>query len=196
MALLARRVRRDGFTATTVDYPSTCHAIDTLVDDHIRPHVEWAAKVGPVHFVTHSLGGILVRVYAERYGLPSGSRVVMLAPPNAGSEIADALRDQWPFTQLCGPALQELGTGAASVLPHLGPVTAEVGVIAGDRNVYPWFTPYFDGPNDGLVAVERTRVAGMTDFVVVRAGHAFIMRNRAVAEHTLHFLRHGHFRPD
>lgn len=194
MAPLAGRIARAGFETLNLDYPSTCHAIETLVDEHLRPVVESAAARGPVHFVTHSLGGILVRVHDERHGLADGTRVVMLAPPNAGSEIADALHDRWPFTQFCGPALTELGTGGGCVSPRLGPVTAEVGVIAGDRSLYPWFTPLLGGPNDGLVAVERTRVEGMADFTVVHAGHAFIMRNRTVAEQTVHFLRHGRFR--
>ncbi len=194
MAPLARHIERAGFETVNVGYPSTCHAIETLADAHIRPVVERAAARGPVHFVTHSLGGILVRVLAARGGLPEGARVVMLAPPNAGSEIADALRGRWPFTRFCGPALRELGTDESCVPPRLGPVTAEVGVIAGDRSLYPWFSPLFGAPNDGLVAVERTKVEGMADFAVVHAGHTFIMRNRTVAEHTVHFLRHGRFR--
>jgi pimeloyl-ACP methyl ester carboxylesterase len=194
MAPLASRIARAGFDPVNLDYPSTCHAIETLVDEHVRPVVESASARGPVHFVTHSLGGILVRALAERHGLADGTRAVMLAPPNAGSEIADALRDRWPFTRFCGPALTELGTDGACVPPRLGPVTAEVGVIAGDRSLYPWFAPIFSGPNDGLVAVERTRVEGMADFAVVHAGHAFIMRNRTVAEQAVHFLRHGRFR--
>ena len=196
MAPLARRIARAGFETVNVDYPSTCHAIETLAAVHVRPVVERAAARGPVHFVTHSLGGILVRVLAERDGLPEGTRAVMLAPPNGGSEIADALGDRWPFTRFCGPSLTELGTDGACVPPRLGPVRVEVGVIAGDRNLYPWFAPLFGGPNDGLVAVERTKVEGMADFAVVHAGHALIMRNRTVAEQTIHFLRHGRFRND
>jgi hypothetical protein len=144
--------------------------------------------------VTHSLGGILVRRLAERHGLPEGSRVVMIAPPNAGSPIADALRDRWPFRWWCGPALRELGTRDEGLPPRLGPLDAEVGVIAGDRDVYLWFRPLLGGRSDGLVSVEGTKLEGMTDFTVVHAGHAFIMRHPAVAGETLYFLRYGRFR--
>ncbi len=198
MAPLARRIERAGFRTANVDYPSTCHPLDTLVAEHVHPAVERAAESaaesGPVHFVTHSLGGILVRAYAVQFGLPEGSRVVMLAPPNAGSAIADALHDRWPFNRLCGPALRELGTGTDCVPPRLTPLDADVGVIAGDRCVYPWFAPLLGGPNDGLVSVEAARLPEMADFVVVHAGHAFIMRSRTVADETIHFLRHGRFR--
>ncbi len=194
MRWLARRLGAAGFRTTALDYPSTCHGIETLVADFVRPAVEHALQEGgPVHVVTHSLGGILVRAYAERHGLPEGSRVVMLAPPNAGSPVADLLRDRWPFTAWCGPALRELGTGPDSVPLGLGPVTGEVGVVTGERNQYPWFGRVFGGPSDGLVSVESAKVAGMADFAVVRAGHSLVMRNRAVARQTIHFLREGRF---
>lgn len=194
MAALARHLRAAGFRTTNLDYPSTCHGVDTLADDYVRPAAEAASDGGPLHVVTHSLGGILVRRFAERHGLPGASRVVMIAPPNAGSPIADALHDRWPFRWWCGPALRELGTHDGGFPSRLEPLDVEVGVIAGDRDIYPWFRPLLGGRSDGLVRVEGTKLDEMTDFTVVRAGHAFIMRHRAVIAETVHFLRHGRFR--
>ena len=194
MRPLAGWLEAAGYRAHAADYPSTCHPIRTLVDEHLRPEVERFHRSGPLHVVTHSLGGILVRAYAERYGLPDGSRVVMLAPPNAGSAVADAVRGLLPFQMWCGPALEELGTGADSVPLQLGTADFEVGVIAGDRRVYPFFDRLHGSAHDGLVSVDCARLDGMDDFTVVRSGHALIMRNRAVARETLHFLRHGRFR--
>lgn len=194
MAPLAQQIRAAGFRTVNLDYPSTCHPIDTLVDEHVRPAVEAARDEAPLHVVTHSLGSILVRRHAERHGLPDGTRVVMIAPPNAGSPLADALRDRWPFRWWCGPALRELGTRDGCLPPRLGPLDAEVGVVAGDRDIYPWFRPLLGGPSDGLVSVEGTKLEGMTDFTVVHAGHAFIMRDRTVADEAVHFLRRGRFR--
>ena len=197
MAPLAQQIRAAGFRTTNLDYPSTCHPIDTLVDEHVWPAVEAVRDDAPLHVVTHSLGGILVRRLAERHGLPDGTRVVMIAPPNAGSPVADALRDRWPFRWWCGPALCELGTHDEALPPRLGPLDGdrvEVGVIAGDRDIYPWFRSLRSGLSDGLVTVEGTKLEGMTDFTVVRAGHALIMRSPAVADEVVHFLRHGRFR--
>jgi hypothetical protein len=195
MRPLARRLRDAGFRTHNLDYPSTCHPIATLVDEHVRPAVE-AAEGAPLRVVTHSLGGILVRAYAVRYGLPDGTRVVMIAPPNAGSAIADTLHDRWPFRWWCGPALRELGTAEGCVPPALGPVDFELGVIAGDRDIYPWFRPLLGAASDGLVPVAGTTVEGMADFAVVRAGHAFIMRHPAVGRLTVRFLQTGRFPHD
>lgn len=194
MRWLAGRLEAAGYRTRTLDYPSTCHPIHTLVEEHIRPEIEQFHEGGPLHVVTHSLGGILVRVYAGRYGLPDRSRVVMLAPPNGGSAAADAVSGRAPFRWLCGPALNELGTGAESVPLGLGAADFEVGVIAGDRCIYPFIDRLHDSAHDGLVTVDSARLDGMDDFAVVRSGHTLIMRNREVAAETLHFLRNGRFR--
>ncbi len=196
MRPLARRLEDEGFRTVNRGYPSTCHPIAELAERHVRPLVERAREEsGAVHFVTHSLGGILVRAYAARHGLPAGSRAVMLAPPNRGSAAADLVRDRWPFRWWCGPALRELGLGPESVPLALPPAGFEAGVIAGSRVIFPWFNRAHGGPNDGTVAVERARLDGMADFLVLPLGHTFPMRSAAVARHTLHFLRHGRFRP-
>lgn len=194
MRPLARRLRHAGFRARPVDYPSTCHPIATLVEEHVRPAADAAAEA-PLHFVTHSLGGILVRAYAARYGLPDGTRVVMVAPPNAGNEFADLLHERWPFRHLCGPALAELRTGPEGLAEQLGRVDFELGVIAGTRNVYPGLSRVLGAPNDGRVSVASTKVEGMADFAIVRAGHAFISRHAEVARLSVAFLRTGRF-PD
>ena len=120
-------------------------------------------------------------------------RVVMLSPPNQGSEVVDALGN-WPlFKAIAGPAGQELGTGLTSVPNSLGPVDFEVGVVAGNASVNPVFSRLVPRPNDGPVAVERTRVNGMTDFIIVRASHLFIMRNAEAIHQALQFVLHGRF---
>ena len=194
MRPLAARLERDGFAPRLLDYPSRHHPIAELVERFVRPQIDALADGGPVHAVTHSLGGILVRAYAERHGLPDGSRVVMIAPPNRGSEVADLVAGLPPLRWWYGPALGELGTTPECVPAHLGPAEFDLGVIAGDRRLYPFFSPLFGGDHDGLVSVERARLDSADDFVTVHAGHAFIMRNPTVLGETAHFLRHGRFR--
>lgn len=194
MRPLAARLERDGFAPRLLDYPSRHHRIVELVERYVRPEIDALSGDGPVHAVTHSLGGLLVRAYAERHGLPDGSRVVMIAPPNRGSEVADLVAHLPPFRWWFGPALDELGTAPGCVPATLGDCDFELGVIAGDRRLYPFFSPLFGGDHDGLVSVERARLDSADDFAVVHAGHAFIMRNPDVIAETAHFLRHGRFR--
>ncbi|MDX1421241.1 MAG: alpha/beta fold hydrolase [Rubricoccaceae bacterium] len=197
MRRLADRLRREGYRAINVDYPSRSAPIASLADDVVGARVERALDEGArrVHFVTHSLGGILVRHWTERHPPPEGARAVMIAPPHGGSEAADWARRVGPFCWWCGPALQELGTDPESVPAALGPLAIETGVIAGSRNRYPFFGRLFDGTTDGLVAVERARAEGIADFLVVPHGHTFLMRAPAVLDQTVHFLQHGRFAP-
>ena len=197
MAPMAWALRRAGFAPQIVDYPSRRRAIADLV-------LEVAARVdaledGPVHFVTHSLGGVLVRALAaERFDadapLPTGSRAVMLAPPHGGSAVADLVAGWPPVRAVLGPALSELGTDGASVPLGLGPVRGlEAGVIAGDRAVLP-FARVLEGANDGLVSVESAFAPdGLADTLLVRAGHTLPMASPEIMRQTVHFLEHGRF---
>ena len=201
MRPMARALRRHGFRPLVVDYPSRKHGIDALVADVVAPRVDalLAAGADRVHFVTHSLGGVLVRAFAAgRFDagrpLPGGSRAVMLAPPHGGSEVADALRDRRPFPDVLGPALGELGTGNASVPLGLGPVRGiEAGVIAGTRALVP-FGRLFNGPHDGLVSVaSATELEGLADSVVVPRTHALLMMAPGVIDQAVRFLQTGRF---
>ena len=195
MRPLARALRRAGFRPVNVDYPSRRAPIDRLADDIVGAHAEAVLAEGAarVHFVTHSLGGVLVRHWAARHPLPEGSRAVMIAPPHAGSEVADWVSRLAPARWWCGPVLSQLVTGEGGIPGALGPVGLETGVIAGDRSHYPFYGRLFEGAHDGLVAVERAKVEGMADFAVVPRGHTFIMRAPEVIAQTLHFLQYGRF---
>lgn len=146
-----------------------------------------------IHFVTHSLGGILVRSYLARHTIPNLGRVVMLGPPNQGSEVVDQLGSWWLFRKLNGPTGNELGTNKDSTPNQLGPANFCVGIIAGDRLINwinSWLIP---GRDDGKVSVERTQLAGMADQIVIASAHPFLMRNPTAIQQTIHFLRTGQF---
>jgi hypothetical protein len=151
-------------------------------------------------FVTHSLGGILLRVAVAQGWVAAERirRVVMLGPPNGGSELVDILSSLPTvgalYRRLTGPAGLELGTGATGVPARLPPVPFELGVIAGNRSANPLFSALLAEPNDGKVRVERARVDGMRDFLVVPHWHPMLTLSRVVAEQTLHFLDYGRFR--
>jgi hypothetical protein len=145
-----------------------------------------------IHFVTHSMGGIVVRQYHAGIGDARIGRIVMLAPPNQGSELADLLARHRLSRWLVGPNLLLMGTTADAIPRRLPPVKGEVGVIAGDR---PWRTrsPALEMPHDGKVSVAATRITGMTDHLTVNASHSFLMWRKVVIRQISAFLERGHF---
>lgn len=194
MSLLARDLERVGYHTCNTGYPTRPYDVTGLVERYVAPVIERLAAERPVHVVTHSLGGILVRAYLQTARLPAGSRIVMLAPPNCGSEVADFVR-HWPiYRWWMGRVGQQLGTGADSIVHQLAPLDEEIGVIAGTRSIQPWFSWLLPGDDDGAVSVTSTRLDEMRDFVRVHASHTLMMFNQTVREQTLHFLAHGRFR--
>jgi len=197
MSEMATALVEAGYYVENVDYSSRTASIEKLSDVAIDraladPKMQSCSRI---HFVTHSLGGILVRSYFRRHDSGKLGRVVMLGPPNQGSEVVDKLGGWWLFRKLNGPAGSELGTGPDSTPNMLGPVDFELGVIAGDRSINWINSLMINGKNDGKVSVERTRVAGMKELLVVHVAHPFLMRNKAVIGYTLSFLKCGYFKP-
>lgn len=192
--LVALFARQRGYHVIAWGYPSRRGTIDdhaAALDRQLTATLR--ALPGRVHFVTHSLGALLVRAYLGTVALPALGRVVMLAPPNQGSEVADRLRGSWAFRWMTGPVGQELGTGVDGAAARLPTLAAEVGVIAGDRCVNPLFGRWIGGPNDGKVAVARTRLPGMRDHIVVRAGHTLLPWRPRVIQQVFAFLERGQF---
>ena len=196
MTKLERILADDGYIAVNRSYDAFDEGIRELAPLAIEPALlecrDHAAA--PVHFVTHSLGGILVRAYLERHLIPHLGRVVMLGPPNQGSEVVDVLGGTPIYRWFGGKAGVQLGTELpASVPKQLGPADFELGIIAGNRTVNWLLSQYLPGPDDGKVTVESTKLDGMTDHVVLPVTHTFMMRNRAVIGLVREFLRTGHF---
>ncbi|WP_126452653.1 esterase/lipase family protein [Sulfuriflexus mobilis] len=198
MALLAARLRKQGFATLNVGYPSTRQTIERLSDKYLAPAIAKCKAKGAerIHLVTHSLGGIISRYYLQGHRLPKGSRIVMLSPPNKGSEVTDAMKSRWLYQVMLGPAGQVLGTDDDSLPNRLKTVEEEVGIITGDRSSDPWFEKLFPGANDGKVSVERSQLDEMVDFLVVNTGHTFIMNSMAVMKQVVYFLQHGSFDRD
>lgn len=199
MSRLARDLRADGFEVHNLAYPSQRADIRALADTTLGPVFAAPSTDGArIHIVTHSLGGILVRQYLHDHGTPASlGRVVMLAPPNAGSELVDRLRTWSLYRRLNGPAGLQLGTDDASVPRALGPlpVGTEVGVIAGNVSLNPLFSALISGPDDGKVSVARTHVAGETGHLTVPYSHTWLMWRRPVPTAIRTFLHTGHFAP-
>jgi hypothetical protein len=188
-----------GYLTINNGYSSREAEIAVLTSQAIPPAVTSCHEQGAqrISFVTHSLGGILLRYYmaSEEFERPAElGRVVMLAPPNHGSEVVDGLRGVPGFKAFYGPAVTQLGTDAESIPLQLGPADFEVGIIAGQTaNILSGMLP---GEDDGSVTVESARLEGMADYLVLDTGHTFIMNNDAVIRQTLFFLENGRFAVD
>ena len=195
MSSLADSLAERGYDVCNVSYPSRTYPIEVLARDHVGPAIErcFPGSTAPVDFVTHSMGGIVVRQLASLGAARSIGRVVMLAPPNQGSELVDEFGSWWLFKRINGPAGNELGTSPDSVPRKLGPATFEVGILMGDRTTNLVLSAFLPEEDDGKVSVARAKLDGMKDFLVIPATHTFIMRNSLAIEQTIRFLETGAF---
>lgn len=195
MVPLENSLRQAGYVVHNLDYPSRTASIDPLAENAIGPALAAVRDAGAtrIHFVTHSMGGILVRAYLAKHTVPELGRVVMLGPPNQGSEVVDRIGGWRLFGAINGPAGRELGTAPTATPSRLGPVSYPVGVIAGRRSINWINSLMIPGPDDGKVSVERTKVAGMADHLVIAASHPFLMKKPDVLRQVLHFLANGRF---
>lgn len=183
------------YSVVNVDYPSRDFPIATLAEHAITPALKECRtrKTKRIHFVTHSLGGILVRQYVSKHKIPELKRVVMLAPPNKGSEIVDNLKNLPPFVWINGAAGTELGTESTSLPNTLGPVDFDLGVIAGTTSINLLLSLHLPNPDDGKVSVESTKIDGMRDFIMVPVSHPYIMKDEEVITQSIYYLHHGKF---
>lgn len=184
-----------GYRVVNETYPSRQFSIEQLADGWLKELLE--ARISdsnvPVHFVTHSLGGIVLRQYLSNHRVENLGRVVMLAPPNHGSAIMDRQKNHFVSRKVLGPAGEQLGTSAKDGPGRLGPVDFECGVIAGDRSLNPFLASALSGPNDGKVTVESARIAGMRDFIILPSTHTWIAWRARTLGQVLSFLRSGRF---
>jgi len=194
MSRIVGALQKDGYQVVNESYPSRSAPVAQLsevVGDGITKCR--GAGATRVSFVTHSLGGILVRVYFQTHEVSGIGRVVMLAPPNHGSEIVDSYADKWWYRHATGPAGQELGTHPDELIAGLRTLPLEVGVIAGNKGIDPWFSSVMPKPNDGKVSVQSARLDGMKDFIVVPYSHTFMANRGKVVAQVLAFLADGKF---
>lgn len=199
MHRMERMFERYGYQVANIDYPSRDHRIEELAPMAIGSGLEQCNSrpgVSSIHFVTHSLGGILVRLYLQDHTIENLGRVVMLAPPNQGSVAVDELESIPGFDWLNGPAGYQLGKGPDSIPLQLGTPEFDFAVIAGNRTIDPVTSAVLPDPDDGRVSVSDTHLEGMRDFVVVPVSHAMIMQNRDVFRLVRNYLEHGRFEPE
>lgn len=193
MADLATALDESGFTVVNYDYPSTKLSIEKLAEEVINDAMSRCPTADKIHFVTHSMGGILVRQYLSIHTLGKLGRVVMLGPPNKGSQVVDTLHSVPGFELINGPAGMQLGTGDSSVPNKLGAANFDLGIIAGSRSINLILSGMLPDPDDGKVSVENTRLEGMSDHITLPVTHPFMMDNTEVIKQVIYFLKNGVF---
>jgi pimeloyl-ACP methyl ester carboxylesterase len=192
MRALEKAFRQVDYHTLNIGYPSCRLNLEQLAE-YAHAKIENAPRAEKIHFVGYSMGCLLTRVYLARFRPQNLGRVVMLAPPNQGSEVADLLRNFWPYRVGYGPAGQQLTTNQSAISSLLGSVDYELGVIAGNRPIDPVCSFVIGKENDGKVSVESTRVQGMKEHVVIPSSHTFIMQNRRAIALAVEFIKNGRF---
>ena len=195
LMVMEKALESIGYKVVNVGYPSTKGTIDTLSYFAIPGAIKACGDASKIHFVTHSLGGILVRHYFRNPDQKPKNlgRVVMLGPPNKGSPVVDQMGEVPGFDLWNGEAGSQLGTDPDSVPNMLGPVDFDLGVIAGNRTVSPIMSSMIEGENDGKVSVESTKVEGMNDHITLKLTHTFMMNSPKALRQVAHYLAHGRF---
>lgn len=193
MWLLEIRLQDEGFFTVNESYASTTTPLRELIETVPPPGIAKCEGRRPIHFVTHSMGGVIMRGYLAKHQVEGLGRLVLLAPPNKGSELVDTLMQFPGFEWLNGPAGPELSADIDSIPNTISDANAEFGVIAGDRSLNPLFSSFIPGDDDGKVSVESTKFDAMTDHIVIDASHTFIMNSSEVKRQIIAFLRTGRF---
>ena len=191
MWLLASRIEAAGFDVVRIGYDSLGDPPERILAT-VSQKIDACCKASskPVHFVGHSLGGLIIRAYLAENEVRTPGRVVLIATPNAGTPLVDAYRDSW-WMDLAGPTAKSLGTDPDSFPNSLPTPDYPVGVIAGVRDAR--FIDLIPGDDDGLVPLESTKVPGMVDFIVVESNHYLMRYSHEVARQTIAFLQTGEF---
>ena len=193
MESLEEPLIKEGFLPINIDYPSRDYPIEQLAELAIKPALGQCPKDMKVNFVTHSLGGILVRQYLRAHEISNLNRVVMLGPPNKGSEIVDKLGEVPGFHFINGDAGLQLGTGELSVPNTLGKANFDVGIIAGTRSINLILSTLIPSTDDGKVSIENTKLEGMNDHIAMPVTHPFMMKNKKVIAQVVNYLKNGNF---
>ena len=196
MKRLEKSLNSQGYIVHNVGYPSRQFTAEVLVEQHIGPAFKSCREQGAqkIHVVAHSLGGILLRLYARDHQVSDLGRVVMLGPPNQGSEIVDKLGHLSLYQWINGPVGSQLGTkGESALAGNLGPVDFELGIIAGNRSINIILSRFIAGRDDGKVSVENTRVEGAQDHTVIPCSHPYLMSSRQSINLVRRFLATGSF---
>ena len=194
MNQMEHALKEAGYSVANINYPSRKSEVEKLADSAIKAGLSQCPSEAPISFVSHSMGGILIRQYLALHSIDRLKRVVMLGPPNHGSQVIDKMANTPGFKLINGPAGLQLGTGKASLPNKLGPANFDLGIIAGTRSINLIFSSMLPNADDGKVSVESTKLEGMSEHLEMPVTHTFMMRNPKVINQVIHYLQNGAFK--
>ena len=194
MDIIAAEIHKAGYEVRNVDYASLNQNITDIKEDVFEKFNQYISENQnkKIHFVGHSLGGLLIRSYLGENKINNLGSVVLMGTPNKGTPLVNEYQDKWYFSWL-GPVVSELGVDTSDFLKTLQAPYYTVGVIAGNKP-YTRFATSLKGSNDGMLTVESAQLEGMRDFIVIDVNHASMKRNPRVIEQVIHFLKHSQFK--
>ena len=199
MSLIAAHLKRQGYDVVNISYPSREMNLEQL-SEFVKSKLEAAPafnNAAKVHFVTHSMGGLITRYYLDQNRPDNLGRVVMLSPPNQGSEFADFMTEtktlKRVYDRVFGPAGAQLRTKYQHSVNNK--VDFPLGIIAGNASINP-MAPWVLGTNgdhDGIVPIERMKIDGMTDMITLKTSHMLMVFSEQVRKQVAYFLKHEKF---
>jgi len=190
-----RALGTEGYETLNLSYASTRRSLDAIVEALDKQIAPFAQQRRAIHFVGHSLGGLVIRRYLVTRRPDNLGKVVMFGTPNHGSELANFTRQIGLERIFLGQMGDVLCVGRPTdVEAQLGSVDYPLGVIAGNRpgwqNI---FGPCFKETHDGKVTISSSKLAGMTDHIVVPYGHDEMVRKPEAQAQMVHFIRESRF---
>ena len=195
MSDMAATFEKAGYQTIEFDYPSTQISIPEAAQ-YLDQLIGSLDGIDEINFVTHSMGGLVVRAYSMEFEDPRIKRMVMLGTPNQGAELADITQQYWILRTAAGPGARQLGTRPDGLIPKLPAPKFEFAVIAGSRGTPTGWNPLIPGDDDGTVTVESTKLGGAADFTTVHALHSRLLWHEEALAHTVNFIKEGRLRSD
>lgn len=196
MSFLARSLEKEGYRVANIAYPSTTDTLPNLARHHVRPQLPQCE--GQLHFVGHSMGGLIIRELLHQDTPDNIGRIVMLGTPNHGSEVVDFMLKtpvlKQLFSAFFGPAAAQMQVVDNAYLKELQIPVVPIGIIAGENYIDPiGGMLLLPAPNDGKVSVKSTKLKTMTDHIVLEDSHLWLPISHKARMQTMHFLKYGKF---
>lgn len=196
MKKIDKSIRSENYLTENYGYKSMTEDLDTI-GKRLYYQIK-TSKFDTVSFVTHSMGALAVRSmmqYADKDKyFPVIYKIVMIAPPNSGAEIADFCTSYEILKKLTGPNVEYMKTDSGSYANKLPiPYNSEIGIIAGIRGGKHGYNFFIKGDNDGLLTPERTKLGVEKDFVIIKGEHNLMIQKKHVCKLVVEFLKFGLF---